>query len=191
MAGPDSYKVQIGVQFVGEVPSLPQSSKVGHLPFKQENAGSNPVCGTKMLPWSKGWARDYGSRLCRFESYREPQYAPSAGYGHGLLSQVRRVQFLHGAPVGLVCGSEPSGPNRRKECSTHSKITKRACGGTGRRGGLKTRCPRREGSNPSMRTIRIGSSEVERRPLNPQVEISKFSRSSNMPTSSSGKTPPS
>ena len=27
---------------------LPQSSKAGHLPFKQENAGSNPVCGSTL-----------------------------------------------------------------------------------------------------------------------------------------------
>ena len=66
-----------------------RSSKEGRLPFKQENAGSNPVRRTIMFPWSKGWAPDYESGLCRFESYRERQYAPPAESGQRLLNAER------------------------------------------------------------------------------------------------------
>lgn len=51
--------------------STSQSSKAGQHLFTVWNAGSSPVCGTNMLPWSKGWAPAYEAGLCRFESCRE------------------------------------------------------------------------------------------------------------------------
>ena len=54
-----------GVRFRRSPTNSPQSSKVGPPPFKRSNAGSNPVCGTKMAlrPYSSmDRVRDYESR---------------------------------------------------------------------------------------------------------------------------------
>lgn len=96
--GPCSYKAQIGVQLVGEVPisgALDQrrdhlngiektissnpisstnsrrSSKEGRLPFKQDNAGSNPVRRTICLYSSM-------DRVSRFER-DDPGSTPGRG----------------------------------------------------------------------------------------------------------------
>lgn len=74
-----------------------QSSKVGPLTFNQSNAGSNPVCRTKLpRPTEFGVWSTKPERAVRLGG--GAPHRPICWDRLGVLSQGWRVRFLHGSP---------------------------------------------------------------------------------------------
>lgn len=119
-----SYKPKWQSSILWAPTTSPRCSRWGTSPFKRGWTGSAPVRGPISSRGPTGWAHAYEACLCRFESCREGHFCPVRWDGLGVLSQGRRVQFLHGAPLsrrqwtapvppkdGLL-GSNPSGEAR-------------------------------------------------------------------------------